>query len=135
MILDSRFSNMSTVPRRPSPLGAVARLLGAALTLRLTRYEIAEESMVPTLHPGDWVLGVRRPRRVRTGDVVVVEIRSGFDVVKRVAEPPPGSTGLWLLGDNRDAPSVDSRSLGGVEADRVRARLVARYHPRPMRIV
>jgi signal peptidase I len=126
---------MSTVPTRPSRLGAVARLLGAALTLRLTRYEIAEKSMEPTLRPGDWVVGARRPRRVRTGDVVVVEIRPGFDVVKRVADPPPGSAGLWLLGDNRDAPSMDSRSLGPVEPARVRARLLARYHPRPMRIV
>jgi hypothetical protein len=133
LIHGSRIPNMSTVTRRRSRLGAIAGLLGAALTLRLVRYEIAEESMAPTLRPGDWTVGVRRPRRLRAGDVVVAEIRPGFEVVKRVVATQPGTEGLWLLGDNGDAPSVDSRSFGHVAPTAVRARLLVRYHPRPVR--
>jgi signal peptidase I len=126
-------------------------LAGAALTLlvaagRFTRYEIAEHSMEPALRPGDWVLAIRSPRRIRRGHVVVAEhpSRPGFDVVKRVAavagEPVPGlgvtvpPGGVWLLGDNPEAGSVDSRTLGSFPLDAVRARVVARYHPKPRRI-
>jgi hypothetical protein len=121
------------VDRRRSILLTLVRLAGAAVTLRLIRYEIAEDSMLPALRSGDWVLGSRRPRRLRVGDVVAVELRPGFEVVKRVAEPPPGTDGVWLLGDNQEAGSVDSRTFGAVDPDRVRARFVLRYHPRPIR--
>lgn len=113
------------------------RLIGGALTLRLARYEIVEESMAPALSPGDWVLGIRRPRVVDQGSVVVVEHphRPGFLLVKRVAPPPPGlpEGHLWLLGDDPEAGSVDSRALGPFPLDRVRALLLLRYHPRPFR--
>jgi len=100
--------------------------------------------MEPALRAGDWVIAARRPRRLRLGDVVIVEHpgRSGFDLVKRVAALPgdllPDGTAvprgaLWLLGDNPDAGSVDSRRLGPVPAELVRARVLARYHPWPPR--
>ncbi|MDP2622504.1 MAG: S26 family signal peptidase [Actinomycetota bacterium] len=107
----------------------------AALGLRLVRHEIAEESMVPALRPGDWVLGVRRPQRLRTGDVVVFDLRPGFEVVKRVSPPPAGTHGLWLLGDNPAAGSVDSRMFGPVSADRIKSRLLLRYQPRPVQAI
>lgn len=110
-------------------------MLLAALTLRLTRYEIAERSMAPTLQPGDWVLGVKRPRRIHPGMIVVYEMRPGFEAVKRVGVPPPGVDGLWLLGDNPDAGSVDSRSLGPIDPAQVTARLLLRYRPLPMRAI
>lgn len=87
--------------------------------------------MAPALMPGDWVFAVKRPKRVRVGDVVVFEMRPGFEVVKRVA-PPADADGLWLLGDNPDAGSVDSRSLGPIAPGRVVAKLLLRYRPRPL---
>jgi hypothetical protein len=114
-------------------LPALGRLLIAALTFRLVTYEIAEDSMLPALSPGDWVAGARRPRRIRPGNVVVFELRPGFEVVKRVGTPPPGAAGLWLVGDNPDAGSVDSRTIGPVPAHLVRAHVLLRYRPLPLR--
>jgi signal peptidase I len=107
----------------------------ALVTLRLRRYEIAEESMAPALNPGDRVLATRNPRRVRPGDVVVFELHPGLDVIKRVAQPPPGVEGLWVLGDNPVAGSVDSRSFGPVSPDRIEARVDLRSTPRPIRAI
>jgi signal peptidase I len=118
-----------------STLRAIGATVLAAVTLRLTRYEIAEESMTPALSPGDWVFAVKRPRRIRVGDIVVFEMQPGFEVVKRVADPPAGTDGLWLLGDNPEAGSVDSKSLGPIALDRVIARLVVRYRPGPLTAV
>ena len=110
-------------------------MLFAALTFRLTRYEIAEESMAPALGPGDWVLAEKRPRRIRPGMVVVFEMRPGFEAVKRVATTPPGIEGLWLLGDNPGAGSIDSRTLGPIDRERVTARVLVRYRPSPPRVI
>jgi signal peptidase I len=123
-------------------LGAAGAVAAALFLGRLVRYEISEASMIPALHPGDWVIGVRRPRAIGRGDVVVVPHPSAeIDIVKRVAavggDAIPGSKEplapgtLWLLGDNPAAGSVDSRALGPFEAGSVRARIVARYRPWP----
>ena len=116
-------------------LGALAALLP-----RLVAYEIADHSMSPTLQPGDWVLGLRG-RRVRRGHVVVFShpLRPGFEMVKRVTAAPgdgPSPVALaadevWVLGDNPDGGSIDSRTLGPIRADWLRARLLLRYHPGP----
>ena len=106
-------------------------MLLAAVTGRLTRYEIAEESMLPALRPGDWVFATKRPRRVEPGMVVVFEMRPGFEAVKRVAPPPADAEGLWLLGDNPEAGSIDSRTLGPIDPERVTARVLLRYRPLP----
>jgi len=87
--------------------------------------------MAPSLMPGDRVLAVRSPRRVRPGDVVVFDLRPGFEVVKRVAPTPPGESGVWVLGDNPGAGSVDSRTFGAIAEARITARIEARTHPRP----
>jgi hypothetical protein len=108
---------------------------------RPVRYEIADHSMEPVLRPGDWVIAWRRLGRIRVGDVVVVEHpqRPGFEMVKRVAalggEPGPGmpERDLWLHGDNPGAGSVDSRIIGGFPGSSLRARVVARYRPLPLR--
>jgi hypothetical protein len=105
----------------------------AALTLRLRRYEIVERSMGPALMPGDWVLATRSPRRLRPGDVVVFGLRPGFDIVKRVAQAPPGVEGLWVLGDDPAAGSVDSRDFGPIARERIEARVEVRSRPRPIR--
>ena len=108
---------------------------------RLVAYEVADRSMEPTLRPGDWVLGVRG-RRARRGDVVVFAhpLRPGFEMVKRVAAADGEDMGrvalgpgeVWVLGDNPDSGSVDSRALGPIRTEWVRARLLLRYHPGPV---
>jgi nickel-type superoxide dismutase maturation protease len=124
--------------RRPetprSHLRAIATLVGAAARLRLTRYEIAEHSMEPTLRPGDWTLGVRRPARIGVGDIVVAvhPDRPGFHIVKRVAGVAAG--GYRVAGDH-SVDSTDSRQFGPVPADAVVARLLVVYHPRPRRFL
>ena len=130
-------------------LGAAGVVAGALILARLTRYEIAEQSMQPALSAGDWTLGIRHPSRVSTGDVVVVEMpgRPGFEIVKRVAavggetlETPEGdmtvaAEDVWVLGDDPAAGSVDSRHFGPVPRQAVRARLVLRYQPLPIKRV
>lgn len=120
-------------------LGAALVVVGAAVASRLTRYLVADDSMAPALQDGDWVIALRRPRRLRPGDVVVVEHprRPGFELVKRVtAVEDDGVDGpvlepgeLWILGDNPSAGSIDSRSFGPVPSHLVRARVLARYGP------
>ena len=94
------------------------------------RIEVAGASMRPTLEPGDWALAVRA-RRVRRGDVVVVEHpeRAGFELVKRVTHVPgdlaprarAGRPGLDR-GDHPDGSS-DSRRFGPVPMGLVRGRV------------
>jgi hypothetical protein len=118
----------------PLPLnstrGAILRVLGAALTFRLVRYEIADHSMVPTLQPGDWVAGIRS-RRASQHDVVVFDHpdRPGFRLVKRVASVSSDGS-ITATGDN---PGHTGESLGEVPRHRLRARLLLVYHPRPLR--
>jgi nickel-type superoxide dismutase maturation protease len=116
----------------PSKFGAILTSCGAALRLRLARYEVVEDSMLPVLQPGDWVLGIRDPASVDIGDIVVIDHpqRPGFRLVKRVVDRDAG--GLVLAGDN-PGPSVDSRHFGPVPPGEVMARLVLAYHPRPLR--
>jgi nickel-type superoxide dismutase maturation protease len=95
------------------------------------RVAVAGASMRPTLEPGDWALAVRT-RRVRRGDVVVVEHpeRPGFELVKRVVHvsgdrAPDGLElvdQVWIEGDEPEV-STDSRRFGPVGTDRVRARV------------
>ncbi|HSF26428.1 MAG TPA: nickel-type superoxide dismutase maturation protease [Actinomycetes bacterium] len=102
-----------TGSRRPAwPLGRVA---------------VAGASMLPTLHPGDWLV-VRWGAHVRPGDVVVARRpdRPGLLLVKRVVRREPG--GWWLVGDNPGA-SDDSRLFGPVADDLVLGRVLGRYWP------
>ncbi len=83
-------------------------------------------SMLPALQPGDCLL-VRRPRRVRPGDVVVARFPTRPDllVVKRAVRPEDGL--WWVEGDN-PAVTDDSRRYGPAE---VLGRVVLRYWPPP----
>ena len=122
-------------------LWALVAALVVAVTRLLVAYEISDRSMEPALRHGDWVLGTRRPRLLRRGQVVVFAhpMRPGFDMVKRVAAVAGEEVGrvalsrgeVWALGDNPDAGSVDSRSLGPIRREWVRARLLLRYRPGP----
>ena len=80
--------------------------------------------MQPALQPGDCLL-VRRPRRVRPGQVVVARFPSRPDllVVKRAVRPVGAL--WWVEGDN-PAVADDSRRYGPAE---VVAVVVLRYWP------
>ncbi|HZD06474.1 MAG TPA: signal peptidase I [Longimicrobiales bacterium] len=121
-------------------LAALGLGAGAALLLlrwRPFRVEIEGDSMMPTLRPGDWALAAR-PRRIRRGDVVVIEHpeRPGFEMVKRViaiAGDPVGGRVLapgevWVQGDH-PARSTDSRTFGPVSGNAVRATVRLIYWP------
>lgn len=121
------------------PLG-LAALAGAAwLRWRPFRFQVVGESMSPTLRDGEWGLAVA-PRRVRRGDVVVVEDprRPGFELVKRVTAAPgdlgpdgaPLDGRYWVEGDRAEA-STDSRAFGPIEAGAIRGRAVLVWWPRP----
>ncbi|WKZ82459.1 MAG: nickel-type superoxide dismutase maturation protease [Acidimicrobiia bacterium] len=118
--------------KTPSRARAILEAVLAALSFRLTRYEVAEESMLPVLAPGDWVLAVKRPRSPNVGDVVAIDHpdRPGFTLVKRVAAVDGDR--LTVLGDRPEA-SVDSRLFGVIASDSVQARLILVYRPLPMR--
>jgi nickel-type superoxide dismutase maturation protease len=96
----------------------------------LVRAEVAEQSMLPALRPGDWLLA-RRTRRVRPGQVVLAwhPDRPGFLLVKRAARRVDG--GWWLSSDNPSAGAVDSSRFGPVRDDLIVARVLVRYWPPP----
>ena len=94
----------------------------------LLRVEVAEDSMLPALRPGDWLLA-RRTRRIRPGQVVLAwhPGRPDFLLVKRAARRVDG--GWWLVSDNPSAGAVDSNRFGPVREDLIVGRVLARYWP------
>ncbi len=104
----------------------------AVFLRRIERVEVAGDSMLPTLDPGDRLV-VLRGRRPRPGDLVTVPDPRLPDriVVKRV-ERVDCDTALGdmvvVRGDNPDA-STDSRSFGPVPAASIGGRVVYRYLP------
>jgi len=96
------------------------------------RVAVAERSMEPALHPGDWLLVCRtmvpgRPLRVHAGQIVVARHpgRAGLLVVKRAARREAG--GWWLASDNPEAGAVDSRAFGVVPSSLIEGRMLLRY--------
>jgi len=101
----------------------------------LLRVAVAERSMFPALHPGDWLLA-RRTKRVRPGQIVLAwhPQRPSFLLVKRVAwrvEKGEGEAagGWWLASDNPAAGAVDSARFGPVPEDKIVAVVLLRYWP------
>lgn len=98
----------------------------------LVRVRIVGPSMEPALSNGDWWL-VRRTRRLRPGDVVVLvhPRRPDALIAKRLSRSESlddGRAGWWVLGDNPEA-SEDSRHFGAVAAELIVGRALVRYHP------
>jgi nickel-type superoxide dismutase maturation protease len=96
------------------------------------RVAVAEQSMMPALRPGDWLLAWRT-HRVRPGQVVLAwhPQRPGFLLVKRVAwqvEADAGG-GWWLASDNPIAGAVDSSRFGPVPGEKIVAVVLVRYWP------
>jgi nickel-type superoxide dismutase maturation protease len=90
------------------------------------RVKVAERSMEPALHPGDWLF-VRRTRRIRPGQIVLARHpgRPELLLVKRAARRVDG--GWWLESDNPGAGAVDSRRFGAVPGDLIEGRVLGRY--------
>ena len=100
----------------------------------LLRVAVAERSMLPALHPGDWLLAWRT-RRVRPGQIVLAwhPEKPGFLLVKRAAwrvvEGDGEVGGWWLASDNPAAGAVDSARFGPVPEEKIVAVVLARYWP------
>ena len=100
----------------------------------LLRVAVAEQSMLPALHPGDWLLAWRT-RRVRPGQIVLAwhPEQPGFLLVKRAAwrvvEGDGEVCGWWLASDNPAAGAVDSARFGPVPDEKIVAVVLARYWP------
>jgi nickel-type superoxide dismutase maturation protease len=97
----------------------------------LRRVRVTGPSMVPALRHGD-VLVVRRTRPGRlppVGAVVVVALPDRPLAVKRLAGVEPDGS-VRVEGDNPFG-STDSRDLGALPADAVRACVLVRLWPRP----
>ena len=76
--------------RRLALIGTATLVAYAGLRGRLRRYEIAEESMAPTLLPGDYVIAQPRRESPQRGDILIFEHphQAGFELVKRVVGLP-----------------------------------------------
>lgn len=92
----------------------------------MKRFQITEDSMRPTLVPGAEIVATSS-RRPSFGEVVVFPHpkREDFWLVKRVSDPPiplePDQ--VWVVSDNSEATTVDSRTLGPIEIESVLTRV------------
>lgn len=99
----------------------------------IQRIAVAEQSMQPTLRPGDWLLiwrGLRpgRTPRVRAGQLVVAWHPRERDLLLVKRATMRNREGWWLESDNATAPgAVDSWSFGRVPACLIAGRVVLRY--------
>jgi nickel-type superoxide dismutase maturation protease len=100
------------------------------------RVAVAERSMEPALHPGDWLLVWRgpsrrerrgRPLRIKPGQIVVARNPRQPDMllVKRAAWAEPA--GWWLDSDNPQAGAVDSARFGVVGPELIEGRVLCCY--------
>lgn len=95
------------------------------------RFRVEDESMRPTLDPGDYVVVNRWAYRFRSpvaGDLIVMrdpEVPGRF-LVKRVRQTQ-GPSEIDLVGDN-ESVSRDSRAFGPVPSDRILGKVWLRLH-------
>jgi nickel-type superoxide dismutase maturation protease len=97
------------------------------------RVEVHDESMRPTLQPGDRLLvdpRAFRDRLPRVGEIVVLADpeRSDRWLVKRVADVDPAARTLDVRGD-ATTTARDSRRFGRVPASAVHGRVYRVYFP------
>lgn len=81
---------------------------------------ITGNSMLPGYTPGSLIFGMALTRRLKVGQVVIVE-HNGMEKIKRIAEIRKG--GVYVLGDN-PVHSTDSRSFGWLPISSVVARVI-----------
>jgi len=95
----------------------------------ITRFRVEDQSMEPTLSPGDYVLVNRWASRFSKGDLVVLRDPEGASsvLVKRVADITT-SGACFVVGDNATA-SRDSRAFGAVPRDLIVGRVWRQVRP------
>lgn len=120
-------------------LWAAAGAGGMGLAVaRPFRVEVAGDSMIPTLRPGDWLLATRGGE-IRRGSIVVLRHPGkGLDLVKRVKALPGERVGDGVMGGNEylvvgdnAAASTDGRRFGPVPREAIEGVVRFRYRPRP----
>ena len=94
---------------------------------RRRRFVVRENSMVPTLMPGDTVLAAMGPVG-QVGDIAIAPhpTRPNFLLIKRIQAIFPDG-GVYLISDNTQDPSVrDSRHFGVIAASHMLGRVTSR---------
>ena len=117
----------------------VLQLMLIALVLILgDRWEIIVvrgDSMLPTLHDGDFVLIDKKPKAYSMGDIcVLIPPDDGNNIViKRITKimgldihNGKSITNFWFLGDNRNN-SYDSRDYGWVNIENIEGRVIKQW--------
>lgn len=95
----------------------------------MRRFEVVEESMRPTLEPGDLLVARRDPAPEAGRIVVLPHPRTdGMWIVKRLVAVAGGEA--WIESDNPAVTRADSRTFGWVTADGM-YRVLFRYR-RPL---
>ena len=99
------------------------------LLRRRQRFRITGDSMRPTLHAGDIVLGDRRAYRLRApqpGEIVVAlhPQRPNLWIIKRLAEQT--ETGGYLLASDNPDAGTDSRTFGPAAREQIVARVTSK---------
>jgi nickel-type superoxide dismutase maturation protease len=80
----------------------------------LKRFRVSEESMLPGIKPGDYIIVDTLRYKLRSpknGDIIVFR-HDGMEMVKRISANDGGS--YTVLGDNLNK-SVDSRRFGPIK--------------------
>ena len=95
----------------------IALIGGIGLRLRqlYTRFEVAEQSMAPTLNPGDYLIADARIERLRRGDIVVFSHPddAGFWLVKRVVGVPGDEIVVHEGSVTRNGEHIDDERTPG----------------------
>lgn len=109
---------------------------GQWLLGRRRRFRVRENSMVPTLMPGDTVLA-EMGVAVAVGDIAIARppgpptASSELLVIKRVSELFYDG-GVYLISDNTEEPGVrDSRHFGVISAHHILGRVTSRLAAAP----
>ena len=98
--------------------------------LRFRTWEIAGDSMSPTLEAGDWVVSLdSRLLKPAPGRIAVLRRpgNEGEILIKRLLTEEPGG-GWYVIGD-QPARSTDSRRFGPVPDALIEGIVLFRHHP------